>query len=121
MKKSMMRALFWAPRVLGIALTMLLALLAVDVFREGYSFWETAGALLMHQLPALLVLAAVAVGWRWEWAGALMFLACAALHIVLFWAPQRWPALLIITTPLALTGVLFLLHWMLTRAELRRA
>jgi hypothetical protein len=60
----------------------------------------------------------LALAWRWEWVGAVLFTALGVLYIVMFWGPDRWLAYLMISGPLFLIGVLFLLNW-LYRAELQ--
>jgi hypothetical protein len=51
--------LFWTPRVLGVLFVAFLSLFALDVFGEGYGLGGTILALVMHLIPALLVLAAL--------------------------------------------------------------
>ena len=63
--------LFWTPRVLCLLFAVFLSLFALDVFNEGYGFWKTILALFMHLVPTSIVLAVLAISWRWEWAGAL--------------------------------------------------
>ena len=60
--------LFWTPRVLCLLFAVFLSLFALDVFNEGYGFWKTILALLMHLIPTWIVLAILAISWRWEWA-----------------------------------------------------
>jgi hypothetical protein len=109
----MTRVLFWAPRVLTILFALFAGVFALDVFGQGYGFWQTAWALLVHLVPTYLVLIALAIAWRWELAGSLLFLGLGVAYIVAFWAPDRWPGYLMITAPLALIGLLFLASWLL--------
>jgi hypothetical protein len=77
-------------------------------------------ALFMRLIPIFVLLCALAISWRWEWAGAILFFALGVLYVVIFWDPSRWRAYLIISGPLVLIGVLFLLNWRY-RAESRPA
>jgi hypothetical protein len=45
MNQTVEKVLFWSPRVLGILIAIFISLFALDVFGEGYSFWETIIAL----------------------------------------------------------------------------
>lgn len=108
-----MRVLYWAPRVLSIVFALFLSVFALDVFGEGYGFWETLLALLMHLVPTFVVVAALAVAWRWEGIGGVLLVALAALYVIVFWAPERWLAYLMISGPLALVGALYLANWLL--------
>jgi hypothetical protein len=109
MNSTVEKILFWSPRVLGILIAIFVSLFAFDVFGEGYSSWETIGALALHLLPTLVVLIVLGIAWRWEWIGGFLFVALGVLYITLFWEPSNLPAYLVISGPLFLTGILFLL------------
>jgi hypothetical protein len=107
MKPTWSRVLFWAPRILGGLWAAFLGLFALDVFDLGLDFWQTLGALLIHLLPTWLLLLALAIAWRWERAGALLFIALAA--VVTFSGATDWPVALFLAAPSLLIGVLFLI------------
>lgn len=117
MNTASRRLLFWTPRAICIAFAIFLSMFALDVFREGYSFGNTFFAFLIHLAPAFIVLAVLAIAWRWEWIGAAGFAALA-----LWYAKGNWPHhadwLLVITAPLLLIAALFLANW-LKHDELR--
>ncbi len=103
--------MYWAPRALGLLFAVLLGLFSFDVFGEGYGLWETALALSIHLVPAGVVLVVLVVAWRREWIGGLLFLVLAAMYPVFFRGNFHWTAMLVISGPAALTGVLFLANW----------
>jgi lysylphosphatidylglycerol synthetase-like protein (DUF2156 family) len=111
------RLLFWTPRVICIAFAIFLSLFALDVFNEGYGFWKTLLALSIHLVPVYIVLAVLAIAWRWEWFGAAGFAGLA-----LYYAKGNWRRhpdwVVVIGGPLVLLAVLFLLNW-LKHDELR--
>lgn len=109
MKPARYRLLYWAPRVLGILIAIFVSLFALDVFMDGYNFLETVVALLMHLVPTYIVLIILFIAWRWERVGGFLFIALGVLYILLFWDPTEWPAYLMISGPLFLVGILFLL------------
>ena len=53
MSRNAKLALFWTPRILCIVFALFLSLFSLDVFGEGYGFWETLLALLIHLVPGL--------------------------------------------------------------------
>ena len=116
MKKSVKQVLFWAPRLLTLLFAIFISLFAFDVFHEGYTFWETVLALLMHLIPTGIVLLGLALSWRWEWIGAILFTGLGMFYLVAA-RGQHWSAYLLISGPLFLIGALFLLNWQY-RAEL---
>jgi hypothetical protein len=117
-KTPLKRLLFWTPRILCLLFAAFISLFALDVFGEGHGFWQTALALLMHLIPTGIVLAVLAISWRWEWAGGILFTALGALYLFQFWGRFHWQTYLCISGPLFFVGVLFFLNW-LCRRELR--
>jgi hypothetical protein len=117
MNAPLQQFLFWIPRALGLLLAAFLSLFALDAFGEGHGIGGTVVALLMHLIPALLVLTALAVAWRWEAVGGLLFIGLGGFYLVL--TPHRVDWWLVITGPLCLTGCLFLVAGAY-RARIRR-
>jgi len=112
------RILFWAPRALSIAFALFLSMFALDVFGEGYGFWNTLLALAIHLIPTAILILALMLAWRWEWIGALLFAAAGALYVASAFSHPDW--ILMIAGPLFLIAALFLVNW-IKRAELRRS
>ena len=107
-----------APRVLSSASPCSSSLFALDVFGEGRGFWETTLALFMHLIPTWIVLAVLAISWRWGWVGALRCLALGAFYLISSWGRFHWSAYVLISGSLFLIGSLYLIDW-LYRARLR--
>jgi len=106
--KSIVR---WTPRILGVLFAAFLSIFALDVFEEARGFWPTALALLMHLIPTAVLLLIVAVSWRWEWVGGVLFPALGVFYLVNFWGRFHWSAYALIAGPLFLVGALFLFSW----------
>ena len=109
MNSNTKRWLYWLPRVLSIVFALFISLLALDVFGEGYNFWETLVALFMHLIPTFILVAVLAIAWRWERVGAALFLALAIIYLVL--TDGR---MLTIPIPLIVVSLLFLVSWRVT-------
>jgi len=116
MNKKINRFVYWAPRILSIIFILLLMLFSLDVFAENLSFWETALALFMHNIPALILLVLVIISWKHELVGAITFILAGLLYIIwtssnvsigiaLSWSLQ-------IAGPAFLIGILFLIGWL---------
>ena len=103
MNQTVEKGLYWSPRVLGILIAIFISIFALDVFGEGYSFWETIAALAMHLIPTLVILIVLAIAWRWESIGGFLFIALGVLYITFFWEPSNLPAYLVISGPLFLS------------------
>ena len=119
MEESVKRLLFWTPRILCIAFAVFVSLFALDVFGEGYKFFETVLLFLIHLIPTGILLIALVVSWRCEWIGAIAFTALGVLYIVMFWDREfSWSVYVMMSGPLFLLGILFLINW-LCRKQLR--
>ena len=98
---------FWTPRILGVLFAAFLSIFALDVFGEGYGFWGTIVALFMHLIPTWIVLALLAVAWRWEGVGGILFIALGVWCLIAPMGPKH----LVIAGPPLLLGALFLAAW----------
>lgn len=111
MKTSSKRFLFWTPRALCLLFAGFISLFALDAVGEGQGVWNTVLALLMHLIPTGILLIILAVSWRWEWIGGVIFPALGLLYLVQFWGRFHWSAYVLISAPLFVLGALFLLSW----------
>lgn len=94
------------PRILGITVALFVAIFALDALGPG----KPISGFVIHLLPALTLLAIVAVSWRWKWIGGFAFIGFAIAYAAS--VPQRLDWILVIAGPLLLVGVLFLWSWM---------
>ena len=84
MKTKMTPIIYWAPRILGILFAAFISIFALEVFTEGYEFWDTVVALVMHLVPTAIIVIVLLIAWRWERIGGVLFLLLGALYIVMF-------------------------------------
>ncbi len=117
MHKRVKSLLFWTPRILCLLFATFISVFAADAFGEGQGFWDTTLRLILHLIPTAVVLGILAVSWRWEWVGGILFTALGVLYLVLFWGLFDWRAYAAIAGPLFVVGGLFLSNWW-WRAEL---
>ena len=101
------RLLHWTPRIFGLLFAAFVSVFALDVFDDGRSLGQTLLALTMHLIPTAVVLGALAVAWRRERAGGILFLVLGAWHLISKWGRLHWSAYLVIAGPLILLGLLF--------------
>ncbi len=103
------RILYWTPRFLAIMFILIISLFSFDVFFEGYGFLETIGALLIHLVPTFLLIAVLLIAWRWPLAGGIIFVGLGLFFIIVMQSP-RFISEIIITGPLFVIGILFILN-----------
>jgi len=118
MNTSTKRLLFWTPRIICIVFAVFISLFALDVFAEGQGILKTIAALLIHLIPTAVILLVLFISWRREWIGAIVFIALAVFYIVMAWGRFPLTTYLMISGPLFLMGLLFLLNWVY-RAQLK--
>jgi len=116
MDKKTNKFLLWAPRILGIIFILFLAMFSLDVFDLGLGFWPTLAGLLIHNIPALILLIVILISWRYPLVGGIVFILAGIAYIfmtadsaVAWYIALSWS--LTIAVPAILTGVLFLLSW----------
>jgi hypothetical protein len=102
----------WTPRLLGVAVSLFLALFALDAF-DGRPLAQTLPAFIVHLAPAAVVGAVVAAAWRHPWLGAAGFILLALAYAA--WVPHRLDWILVISGPLAVTAALFAVSALQTR------
>ena len=101
--------LLWAPRVLGILVCLFLSLFALDAFGAGKTFMRALPDFLIHIAPMAVLLVVVALSWKWEWLGGVVFTALACGYAYLARHHAAW--IPTIAGPLLVVGVLFLWSW----------
>jgi hypothetical protein len=106
------KLVYWAPRVLGVLYAIFISLFALDIFSEGYTFTETLVGLFMHLLPTLAVVVLLLVAWRRPLIGGALFVLMAGAF-VFFFRGNDIVGYLIISGPLFLIGILFLVDFYL--------
>jgi len=105
---TLLNALVWLPRISGIATSLFIGLFALDAF-SGRTFVEGLPGFIIHLVPSMFLLAIVALSWRREWIGAVVFGMLAIAYALS--VPTRPDWMLAISGPLVVTAGLFLLSW----------
>jgi len=99
--------LYMLPRALGILFAVFISIFALDAFEDGVPFWESLVGFLIHLVPTYIIIAILLIAWKWEWVGGVLFLLAGVVFIVLMRVPD-WIAILLISRPPFLIGVLFI-------------
>ncbi len=107
------KLIFWTPRILSIIFICFLVVFSFDVFEMELSFLQIIGALFIHNLPSLILLAVLIISWKHEIVGAITFILAGLIYILLLlmrgW--YHWSGLLLIALPAFIIGTLFLIGW----------
>lgn len=120
MEKKINKFVYWTPRIISIIFVLFLALFSLDVFSPGLSFWQIALGLLMHNIPALLLLAVVIISWKREIVGGIVFILAGLLYSglsifrIITSSPTEWYMLawsVQIAGPAFFIGILYIIGW----------
>jgi len=119
MKKNISKSIYWIPRILSMIFVGFLFLMSLDIFELKLSFWQTVLGLFIHSVPALILLVALIVSWKYEIVGGITFISGGILYIVIMLINVmryqfEWYMLsysFIVAGPAFLIGVLFMINW----------
>ena len=112
--------IFWTPRILSIVFVLFLALFSLDVFDSNLGFLGTLLGLLIHNIPAIILLIILIISWKYEIVGGIAFILAGLLYTTIcvvraiMSSPAAWYMLswsLIIAGPAFFIGILFLIGW----------
>ncbi len=112
MNKSIKMLLLWSPRVLCIIFAAFISIFAMDVFNDSHGIMQTIAGLLIHLIPTFVIVGVLVLSWRWEWVGAVAYVGLAVFYAYMI-NFRRWDWIAIISTPLLIIGILFLISWLL--------
>ncbi len=117
--KTSTKVIRWTARILCILAILLLSLLALDSFSSERTFWQNAGAFLMHLMPSFVLLAILIVAWKWEYLGGIILIVAAVVFGVFVFSinyNQRHVSLMesiiivsMVCLPFLLAGILFII------------
>ncbi|HPV70312.1 MAG TPA: hypothetical protein PKY08_00175 [Candidatus Magasanikbacteria bacterium] len=112
--------IYWTPRALSIFFILFLMLFSLDIFDLNLNFWQTILGLLVHNIPAFILIIILVISWKKEAVGGIIFTLFGAFFLgrmlmtILSHPPYEWRILLGISPiilPAILIGVLFLIGW----------
>lgn len=115
--KNSAKIFYWLPRILCIAAILFISLFALDAFSPGLTIWQQIGAFLIHLIPSFTLLVLLAIAWKWEYLGGIIFMILGiGFTPFIFLHNFRmnnsvWMSLgiiMLITIPFVLVGIFFL-------------
>ena len=121
--------LYWTPRILCIVAILFLSVFAFDSFSPNQTILQQVGAFLLHLIPSFILLAILLVAWKWELIGGLIFtvIGLAATPFIYLHnyrmnhsVSSSLLVILIITIPLVIVGVLFIISNIKARKLMHR-
>lgn len=123
-----MTTIHWIPRVLCILAIGFLLMFGLDAFDPRLSLQDQIVGFLIHSIPAFVLLAILAVAWRWELVGGIVFALLGLGFSPLIFAHNFrmnhsvWMSLfivLVINGPFIVTGALFVVAHQMKKRRAR--
>lgn len=84
-------ALHWVPRCLAIVFAVFLSLFAMDSLQGTGPMGPRITGFLIHLAPSGLILGVLAIAWRWEWVGGVVFTFLGGFYLSAAWGRRRTP------------------------------
>jgi hypothetical protein len=106
----------WAPRILAILFATFISLFALDVFGGNEPFSKKLLGLSIHLIPTYFIILFVVVAWRLKFAGGVIFIFLGIFFTLYFKTYRGLANFSMISLPLFLIGVLFIVSAVLTRS-----
>lgn len=97
----------WIPRSFALMFIAFISLFALDVIGEGYDIGEMIIPLLIHLIPAIVLIMLLQVSWKYEKIGGALFILAGFVFTIFFNTYQELVTFLLISGPPFFIGVLF--------------
>jgi hypothetical protein len=123
-----MTIVHWLPRALCMAAILFISLFAADSFAPNLTIWQQVGGFLLHLVPSFILASLLAVAWKWEKIGGIIFtiIGIVTSPMIYLFNYQRnhsvWistSTVLSITFPFVVIGILFLVSHSIKKRQIR--
>lgn len=115
----MKKILLWIPRVLTILFILFISMFALDSFGGDKTVFAQIGEFLIHLIPSFVLIVLLYFSWRHEIIGAVAFLLLAISYIIMAWGKFPLSTYFIISGPMVVISVLFLMNWFMKKKQNR--
>lgn len=111
--KIMQNKLTWLARIITLAYALFIASLALDVFHMTAPMWQKVVGFLFRLMPAVGLLLALMAYWNNPLYGGAAFILLSLAFTVVFRTYTSGIALLALSLPLLVVGLLFISVYLL--------
>lgn len=107
--------MYWIPRIFTILAIIFMMMFSLDVIGEKVPLGKKLLGLLIHNIPALILIVVLIVAWKRELIGGVLFIVSFIAASIFFRSFTGNPGSLVVILPFLITGLLFILHHLLYR------
>ena len=97
----------WLARVAGIIAILYIAMFSLDAFGAGVPVADALIGFAIHNIPSVVLLIVLAIAWRWERLGGVLFVFLSVVPLLLL--SNALVVNLALAAPFFFTGILFLI------------
>ncbi len=105
---------YWLGRILSLAILIILLMFSFDVFEIEDTFINLAFGFLIHNIPMLILLISIIVGWKKEWIPSITFFLASMFLLILLWVNKGFlytRFVLPIVIPGIIISILYFISW----------
>jgi hypothetical protein len=106
----------WSPRIFSMLLIALLMMFSLDVFESNVPWYEILLGLLIHNIPAFILIMVLIISWKKPLVGAIVFTTAGLFYgfwMILDQGMGQWLAVLSLGVPAIIIGILFYMDYKL--------
>ncbi len=106
----------WSPRILSILLITLLMMFSLDVLQSDVPWYEILLGLLIHNIPAFILMMVLFISWKKPLVGSIVFITAGLFYgfwMILGQGFNEWLAVLTLGVPAIIIGILFYMDYTL--------
>ena len=104
------KILYWTSRIITILAIIFMMMFSLDVIGENVPLGKKLLGLLIHNIPALILIVVLVIAWKREVLGGVLFIVAFIAASIFFRSFTRNPGSLVVILPFLITGILFILH-----------
>lgn len=101
--------LIWIPRVLAMIFIVFLSLFALDAFSGDAPFIKKVGGFIVQLITSFILVFTWLISWKRPLMGGSIFILLSIAFAFLLRTYRSVPTFLLITFPVALVGILFII------------
>ncbi len=100
----------WVPRVIAILFILFLFVFSLDVFSSNGNAMQKAAGFLITNIPTAIFILLLLFTWKFEIFGGILFILAAVEFTMYFHTYKGMDRFLLISAPLFLSGIIFLIN-----------
>ena len=124
--KTSLKIFHWLPRILCILAILFISMFAMDSFSPDFTLWQNITAFVIHLVPSIILIALLIVAWKWELIGGVIFTIIGLGMSPFIYshnfrmdqsAGKGLVAVLLVTMPFIIVGILFIVSHLMKKKQ----